>query len=418
MNTLTAPASTTARKRILFVDDEPLMGDLFRLMFDSMREEWDLYFAHSGPEALSLLEKTPCEVIVSDMRMPGMNGAQLLNEVLRRHPKTARIILSGYAERETVAKCIGAVHQFLQKPSDVLSLKTTLAHVCALDVLLRDEKLKTLVSQMSALPSLPSLYFRVMEELQSPDASAERIGEIVAMDPGMTAKLLQLVNSAFFGISRKIANPTEAVQFLGVGTVRSLALTIHAFSCFDQSRLAEFSFERIWNHSLTAGVFAKKMSQLEGVETNTADEAFIAGLLHDIGKLMLISNRTDEYRAVLALMQQKPINVNEAELMTFGATHAEVGAYLLGLWGLPIPVVEAVAMHHEPSRSVSSAFCPLTAVHVANCLEHERFGAAHGDGRIALDTSYIARLGLTSRVDRWRQAFEDQVMSQADEAAE
>jgi HD-like signal output (HDOD) protein/CheY-like chemotaxis protein len=403
-----------SKKRILFVDDEPLMSDLFRLMFEGMKSDWDLYFAHSGPEALALLEKTPCEVVVSDMRMPGMNGAQLLNEVMRRHPKTARIILSGYAERETVAKCVGAVHQFLQKPSDVLSLKSTLAHVCALDMLLRDEKLKALVAQMGVLPSLPSLYFRVMEELQSPDASAERIGEIVGMDPAMTAKLLQLVNSAFFGISRRIANPTEAVQFLGVGTVRSLALTIHAFACFDQAKLAEFSFERIWNHSVTAGVFAKRMSQIEGLETETSDEALIAGLLHDVGKLMLISNQPDEYRVVIKLAGEKRLRICEAELMTFGATHAEIGAYLLGLWGLPVPVVEAVALHHHPARGPSGQFSPLTAVHVADFLEHERSGGTHGEAQALLDTEYLARLGLTDRLERWRKVFEDQI-SQAPE---
>ena len=170
------------KKRILFVDDEPLMGDLFRLMFESMKDEWELYFANSGPEALELLERVPCEVVVSDMRMPGMNGAQLLNEVMKRYPKTARIILSGYAERETVAKCVGAVHQFLQKPSDILTLKSTLTRVCALDLFLHDGKLRALVAQMGVLPSLPSLYFRVLQELQSPNASAERIGELVGMD--------------------------------------------------------------------------------------------------------------------------------------------------------------------------------------------------------------------------------------------
>jgi HD-like signal output (HDOD) protein len=397
------------KKRILFVDDEPLMGDLFRLMFESMKEEWDLYFASSGPEALGLLEKVPCEVVVSDMRMPGMNGAQLLNEVLKRYPKAARIILSGYAERETVAKCVGAVHQFLQKPSDILTLKSTLTRVCALDLFLQDEKLRALVAQMGVLPSLPSLYFRMLQELQSPDASAERIGEIVGMDLAMTAKLLQLVNSAFFGISRKISNPTEAVQFLGVGTVRSLALTIHAFSCFDEGKLAEFSFERIWNHSVTVGVFAKKMSQLEGSESMTADESFIAGLLHDIGKLMLISNMTKDYRGVMSLVQQQKLSVSQAEAKIFGATHAEVGAYLLGLWGLPVPIVEAVALHHHPSTSFNRSFCPMTAVHVSSFLDHERSGGTYGEACPPLDLDYLAEIGRRERIDYWRSAFEDQV---------
>jgi len=409
MNVTWTSAPRNSKKNILFVDDEPLMGDLFSLMFEGMKEEWELHFAHTGQEALKLLEKTPCEVVVSDMRMPGMTGAQLLNEVQRRWPNTARIVLSGYAERESVAKCIGAAHQFLQKPSDVLTLKTTLTRVCALDSVLQDGNLKALVSQMAVLPSLPSLYFRVLQELQSPDSSAERIGDIVSMDLAMTAKLLQLVNSAFFGISRQISNPTEAVQFLGVGTVRSLAISLHAFSCFDQSKLAEFSFERIWNHSLTVGVFAKRLCQLEGQEMMTVDEAFISGLLHDIGKLMLISNKTDQYREVIRLVQTEPVTIGQAEQRVFGATHAEVGAYLLGLWGLPVPIVEAVALHHRPADSVNGIFSPLTAVHVSDFLEHERSGDV-GDGtRPPLDPNYLKRIKVDDRLDRWRRGFEAQV---------
>jgi HD-like signal output (HDOD) protein len=281
--------------------------------------------------------------------------------------------------------------------------------VCALDVFLQNEHLKSLVARMGVLPSLPSLYFKVLQELQSPTSSVDRIGELVAMDIAMSAKLLQLVNSAFFGIRRKVSNPAEAVQFLGVGTVRSLALSIHAFSCFDQAKLGDFSFERLWNHCVTTGLFARKITDLEEVEPTMSDESFIAGLLHDVGKLMLITNMTEDYRAALALAQGSRISINEAERKVFGATHADVGAYLLGLWGLPVAIVEAVALHHEPSRNVNRAFSPLTAVHVANVLEHEQSGAGCGGGATRLDEAYLTTLKLSDRVHPWRQTFAEMV---------
>jgi len=405
------------KKRLLFVDDEPGMLDLFRLMFKGMNEQWEMFFATSGPDALALLEKMPFEVIITDMRMPGMNGAQLLSEVMHRYPRTARIILSGYAEQEAVAKCVGAAHQYLIKPSDLATLKSTLSRVCALDLFLSNETLKALVSKMGVLPSLPSLYFRILQELQSPFASIERIGEIVTMDPAMTAKMLQLVNSAFFGVSRKIANAAEAVSLLGVGTVRSLAISLHAFSCFDQSKLNEFSFERIWDHSMTTGVLAKKITQLRNVERTMADESFIAGLLHDIGKLMMISNLPDQYRQALTLARQKPLTISEAEREVFGATHADVGAYLLGLWGLPVPIVEAVALHHTPSKNISRHFSPLTAVHVADVLEHERSGSPNSISSPHLDADYLAEANLQNEVTHWREIFEEMSAQNTQEAA-
>src|ERR1041385_3590868 len=205
MPSLISPA-TSSKKRILFVDDELPILDLFSMMFRKDVTDWDIALSRSGAEALALMDRQPFEVVVSDMRMPGMNGAQLLSEVMQRHPKTARLILSGYAEQEAVAQCVGAAHQFLMKPCDLATLQTTLKRVCALDVFLSNDNLKSLVAKMAVVPSVPSVYYRVLKELQSPSASADSIGEIVALDPGITAKLLQKVNSALIGFSRHDLN--------------------------------------------------------------------------------------------------------------------------------------------------------------------------------------------------------------------
>jgi putative nucleotidyltransferase with HDIG domain len=402
---------------MLFVDDEPAITELFQCMFKRMSDAWEVHCAQSGLEALALMDKLSFAVVVSDMRMPGMNGAQLLTEVMQRYPRTARLILSGYAEQEAVAKCVGAAHQYLMKPCDLATLSTVLKRVCALDVFLKNEHLKSLVAKMDMVPSLPSLYFRVLEELQSPTSSIDRIGELVAMDPGMSAKLLQLVNSAFFGVRREISNPTDAVQLLGVGTVRSLALTIHAFSCFDQAKLREFSFERLWNHCLMTGLFSRKIAEDEVRERTLVDEALIAGLLHDIGKLMLVANLTQEYRTVVAMAHDKHISELEAELAVFGATHADVGAYLLGLWGLPVPIVEAVALHHHPARNINRQFCPLTAVHVANVIEHQNAGTESPGPAMVVDEPYLEWIGINDRLPAWRNTIQEMVQQGLSTAA-
>jgi HD-like signal output (HDOD) protein/ActR/RegA family two-component response regulator len=395
------------RKTVLFVDDEPTMLEVYRMIFKTLNDDWELHFASSGQDALTQMKHQSFAVIVADMRMPGMNGAQLLTEVLKESPRTARIILSGYAEQEAVAKCVGAAHQFLLKPCDVMTLRSTLSRVLALDVFLENERLKSLVAQMGSLPSVPSLYFKIIQELQSPGATVDGIGEIIAMDPAMTAKLLQLVNSAFFGISRKISNISEAVQFLGVNTVRSLALTIHAFSCFQTNAFPEFSFDRLWNHSMTVGTFAKKITQAETADRAMIDESFIAGLLHDVGKLMLAANLASQYKEAFAMARERKIPLIDAEHAVFGATHADVGAYLLGLWGLPIPIVEAVALHHRPVRQTEEAISPLAAVHAANFLEHESFGDLAASCAEGLNTGYLASLGLVDHVQDWRDAFKE-----------
>ncbi len=400
-----SPASAPARKRVLFVDDETNILDLFCLMFNPATTPWDASYATSGKAALALMETQPFDVLVSDMRMPGMNGAELLSEVMERHPMTARLILSGYADQEEVARSVSAAHQFLRKPCDSLKLQSTLNRMCALDVFLDSDKLKALASKMTIVPSIPGVYFKVMQELESSRSSAESIGEIVAQDPSMTAKLLQLVNSAFFGISRKIAHPVEAVQLLGVGTVRSLALTIHAFSCFEQSKMTAFSVGALWNHSLETGVVARQLTRLAGFDAALAEEAFVAGLLHDLGKLMLAANLPQPYGEVLQAANSLAIPLVEAEQRTFQADHAALGGYLLGLWGLPVSIVEAVALHHTPRKAATRTFCPLTAVHVANAIQHARASATDETRALQLDMDYLAEVGVAEKIDGWRSTL-------------
>ena len=390
------------KQRILFVDDEAMLLEMYRLVFEKDQERWDIQFAPGAKEALEMMELEPFDVIISDMRMPGMSGADLFQEVMKRFPKSSRLIMSGYADQEQIAKCIGATHQFIAKPFDIKLLKNTIWRVCALDGWLLDEKLRTVVAQLYSVPSLPSLYFRIMDALASPEAGVDTIGAIVAKDPAMTAKILQLVNSAFFGMARKVSNATEAVQYLGVGRVRSLVLSLHVFSCFDKMKIPNFSIERVWAHSMATGMLAQKIGRAERADRNDLDEAYVAGMLHDIGKVMLASSFTEQYGTVVHLAAERKISMTEAEREVFGVSHAEVGAYLLGLWGLPISIVEAVALHHTPRAAAVKTFTPLTAVHAASIFENEISENAPGLPLAKIDDEYMAEIGLADRVEDWR----------------
>ncbi len=379
-----------------------MLLEMYRLVFEQDQDKWDIQFAPGAKEALAMMQEQPFDVVVSDMRMPGMSGADLFQEVMKLYPKSSRLIMSGYADQEQIAKCLGATHQFIAKPFDIKLLKSTIWRVCALDGWMLDEKLRTVVAQLYSVPSLPSLYFRIMDALNSPDAGVDTIGAIVAKDPAMTAKILQLVNSAFFGIARKVSNAMEAVQYLGVGRVRSLVLSLHVFTCFDHMKIKNFSIERVWGHSMATGMLAQKIAKMEKAGREEQDEAYVAGMLHDIGKVMLASSFADQYAQAVSIATERKIPMLEAEREIFGVTHAEVGAYLLGLWGLPISIVEAVALHNVPVSSAIKAFSPLTAVHAASVFENEISDNGTGAPCAKIDDEYIGEIGLADRVEEWR----------------
>ncbi len=391
------------KQRILFVDDEPSVLNALRRTLWTLNAEWEMTFAESGARALDLMAQQPFDVVVSDMMMPGMNGAQLLNEVMRRHPQTIRLILSGHADRDLILQCVGSTHQYLSKPCDAAVLQATLRRVVAVEASLESGAIKRLVTRLEYLPSIPALYGELVALLQAPETPVEEVAGIVERDPAMTAKVLKLVNSAFFGLARQVTSLPDACGYLGLDTLRSLVLSLQTFSQFQARKLGGIELESLWRHSLRTAQAAKRIARRQAAAVEIVDAAFVAGLLHDVGKLILAANCVAEYERALRQAREKPEDLVEAEKAVFGCDHADVGGYLMGLWGLPTPVVEAIALHHAPGRSHSEQFDPLTAVHAANALVQERDGPTHSILSRGLDLQHFQKLGLAHRIEVWRQ---------------
>ncbi len=253
------------------------------------------------------------------------------------------------------------------------------------------------------MPILPALYTQIMEELSSPDASAASVGEIMAKDIGMTAKVLQLVNSSFFGMPRHVSNPMEAVVLLGIDVVKTLVLSIEVFSNFRETTLSILPVSKIYDHCARTGVIAKKVATLENMGKEESDNAMIAGILHDLGRLLLAENFPDEYQEVMAHMEKVKKGVHDAELAILGVSHAQIGGYLLGLWGLPDNIVEGVAFHHSPSDSIAKEFSLCGLIHVADLMEHHERMQPNGWDRLnGVDLDYLDQYDRTKRIPLWR----------------
>jgi putative nucleotidyltransferase with HDIG domain len=391
------------KKRVLFVDDEPYVLNGLRRMLHGMRQEWDMEFVSSGQEALARLSSSPFDVLVTDIRMPGMDGTELLIEVMRLYPEIVRIVLSGQSDEETMLKTVGPAHQFLSKPCDAEILKSTVVRATALRGLLSSERLKTLVSGLASLPSLPALYEQILRALQSSKISVTEVGELIAQDVGMTAKILQLVNSSFFGLPRHVSSPVEAAVLLGSGTLHALVLSVGIFSQYARGGQDNSSLDSLRNHSLAVSRYARRIAEAEKQDNAFCDDCFLAGLLHDVGKLVLFGTFPEAYPEIAhwACLQDQPLVALEQE--AFGGTHAEVGAYLLALWGFADSIVEATAYHHFPSNYGAQAFGLLTAVHVSDAFASvEEYHGAEG-----IDLEYLSSIGFLHRLDAWRDLSAD-----------
>ncbi|MGA7077765.1 MAG: response regulator [Terriglobales bacterium] len=393
-------------KRILFVDDEPMVLTGLKRSLRPMHAEWEMVFAEGGAEALQALDRQAFDIIVTDMRMPGMDGAQLLEEVQKRSPQTLRMVLSGQSDRETILRSVNPAHQFVAKPCEAEELKSRLTRAFALKDLLQNPALREIVTKLDYLPSLPASFLQLNEELRRPEPSLQKIDELIAADMAMTAKILKLVNSAFFCLPCTISSASHAVQLLGLDTLRTLVLTAHVFEQFQSRLLSADDMRQISDHSLAVSNSARKIARLEKAEKHIQEESFTAGLLHDAGKLILACTLGEQYAKVLEYMEKADIGLYAAERELLGCSHAQVAAYLFGLWGLPSTIVEAVAWHHDPAGSLSVKFSPLAAVHVASAYHDEKSRSRLRD-RIPVDAAFLAGIGCAEREKAWRDQLDE-----------
>ncbi len=392
---------TTNKKLILFVDDEQKVLEALRRTLASMRNEWEMVFVTSGHEALQIMAQRQFDVIVSDMRMPVMDGAQLLNAAKERFPSVVRFVLSGYIPTETILKTIDSADQFFSKPCDPELLKSAIKGALEAQKIIISTELRSAISSIRALPTLPKLYIQLIETVNSPKSSFKDIADIIRRDPTVTAKVLQLVNSAFFGLRHHVENMQHAVTILGIDTLKAVVLTTETFSTFSQLEIDTFHIEELYDHSFVIGALARSMAETISKDRSLIDSVGMAGILHDIGKVILIRNKPIEYERVFKMQHDRNVPFYVLEKDSLGISHAEIGGYLLSVWGLPEAIIKAVLFHCEPYRLEETACNEATLIYIANKLYEKLNREDKGNENLNIDEKYLAKLGLTKFIPQW-----------------
>jgi len=387
-------------KRVLFVDDDRDILESLRDALDPYCPVWRMRFAISGAAALAELDAQPADVIVSDIQMPGMDGVELLARVQERFPATIRLVLSGYATSKIAARAAMVAHRILAKPCNVDELGVVIARSCALHELTEQAEQYRASAAATTLPSAPGLYMEISRVIAEPTSGPDDLAAVIERDPAMTAKLLQLANSAFFGIGRTVNRVRDAVVYLGSDTIKALTLSAEAVGKLAPTGIAGFSIDEFQRHAtlvarIAAGILPKGAAQ---------QDAITAALLHDIGQLVSIADDPSRWSWLTDEAQRRNVSLFRVEEDVQRITHAATGAYLLSLWGLPDGVVEAVAHHHDPLTVPGAALDAVAAVHIADALAHELLDDdRERTARVRLDYAYVEQLGIGSRIDEWRE---------------
>ena len=351
-------------KRLLFVDDEPMVLDGIRNLLRKHRTRWNMAFATSGAAALELLAQEPRDAVISDMRMPGMNGAELLNQVRERYPRSARILLTGQASSADLMQALPVAQQILSKPCEPTLLCTVLERLFRVQELLNNEKIQELVGSVDRLPQFPRCYAELSAAMARDDVSVAEIAEIVKQDPALSLKALSMANSSYFGLAHATSSIPIAVGQIGFQLLRSVALSTELFERMGPALAATRILRNLPERSLLKAQLARKFVS----DHQQAEAAFTAALLLDIGHIVMAQCQGDIYLPFLLEMESCDRPIAECERERFGFTHGEVGAYLLGAWNLPPRLVKLVGCHQLPALLDLAIDPVVAAVHVADVL--------------------------------------------------
>jgi HD-like signal output (HDOD) protein/CheY-like chemotaxis protein len=349
-------------KRILLVDDEKsILKALERLFFDS---DYELFTANSGEEGLQILTEYPVDIVVSDMRMPGMDGHQFLKKVKMLYPSTTRLILSGYADEKEILNSLidGSSNLYLFKPWNGEDLITKIAQIFAARQIFKHQAVLDLANGLENLSLVTGIYNSVCRLIDQ-DADAGAVARVIETDPAVTAAVLRIVNSAFYNV--KTGSVAQAITYLGLPVVKSIVLSCSLLKSVT-IKVPPFNIARLTNHAIMTNLFMTKIySGL--LQKQVPDALATAGLLHNLGLAMCLHYFPDIYkRLVEERLKQPNKSITEFEKEIMGVTHSELGGYLLNWWGLPYPIVECALFYHDPVHSAVMDKVAVSVTHIAN----------------------------------------------------
>jgi HD-like signal output (HDOD) protein len=382
--------------RLLFVDDDAVAREQIRSEISHAHLHYDVVLVESGSEAIAALDGGEFDAVISDLRMPAMDGTELLTQVRERFPEVVRVCMSGAMDDSDFLRVIPVTHQFLSKPISGEALREIIDRACSLNLILQNQSIRALIGKLTALPANARTFQELSGAMTDPNTHTADISRIVAKDTALSVKLLQIVNSSFFGRRSAITSINAAVTFVGMEMIKSLALSACVFNALEASPAARPLLQDLQARSLRKAHFARSLLK----ESRHADEAFTAALLLDVGQAVLAICSPERFSEAIQIARAENRPLHEVEKEKFGAAHPEVGACLLGIWGLPLELIEIVAHHHSPSNVKHAQTATLAAVHVADAVID---ATADQPEKLLnkLDAAFVARTGVNRCLTEW-----------------
>lgn len=279
----------------------------------------------------------------------------------------------------------------------------------------KKEQFRKLQKYIDRMPSLSTTVTKVLEICNHPNTSPNDLNKVISLDPVLTGQVLKLINSAYYSLPNKVTSLTRAIIILGLNTVKNLALSTAVLGSLGKNTSKSLDMDNFWGHSICVGVTAKALAALKRVPGPIQEEFFIAGLLHDLGKIPLSDCFSEDYKKVLDLMGRNGCYLNEAEATIFGFDHCDTGQMIAEKWKLTDSILKTLAFHHHPEEVEDVIKDMVLFVAIGNLYaNHFKIGSAGERDPDSIDINYV--LGLSDF--KWEEviALDEKVRTEIEKA--
>lgn len=349
-------------KKILIVDDDiNIRSSLSDAFLDT---DYEIITRENGLAALEFLKSATVDLVISDMRMPEIDGYELLSKIKEKYPKVIRIIMVDSAEEASVFKVIlqNTAKFCILKPWNNEKVLEYIGQIFETEEILNSNDLLHLINNIEKLPTIDSSYQKILHMIER-DADTGAISAEIEKDFAISTKLLQLANSAYYGL--RTGSVKHATVYLGLQNLKSLIYSTSILNTFNSaSAQDQQKVNDLWSHAILTSKLLHYIYEVFMIK-KLPEAAYSAGLLHNIGTLILINNRIEDYTTVINKARIKSLDLLDVEREAFHVTHQEAGGYLASWWKLPFPIVEAALYHHRPLDAGVLNKEVIAAVHLA-----------------------------------------------------
>ncbi len=387
--------------RVLFVDDDRRVLSGLKRSLRHKRDEWEMEFFGSAIDALEAISDNPCDVVVTDIRMPGMDGVELIERVNQQYPDIIRIMLSGESDDEKFVKSANLAHYCLSKPTDADTISEVITRLLTVRDKVNNSRMSLLMS-LKSIPSLPTLYTQLVMEINSEKNTSNSIAAIIEKDIGMTAKVLKLVNSSFYGMRNKVHSVAFAISLLGSNTLKSFVLFYKLNNAYESLRMKNLNVNQLWKISEQISLLAAAIANSEHASKKIIDDVMVSGLLQSLGILVLANHAPRSYEKILRDISDNDGFLVEAERRVLGMSHLEAASYVLEIWGLPESVYRSVEQCHSPSQYESGEIGIVTYLYASIYLISQNTDSILYNN-LQLEEAYLEGLGLLDKLPEWNE---------------